>query len=195
MPRVRWIRYLLFTTPVVLVGILLYLLLELFIPRSSYFQYFIGDPNRWEAAGPWRLNKIRVIYLWSFDKDGGKFFKTAYRDKDEKIRLLNIFVGDYLQESKFPPTIMKDTEGNTINVQDYNYPLHVGSHIEVSHIYSAKYSEKNEKELCNLNEKVRVFCDKVKVFLDQKKHNGEYIRSKRFPSGYDLISLSIKEVD
>lgn len=90
---------------VVLVIVLLFLVsllsFRLLLPVDPAQPYFTPGGARLGGVR-WLLGEFQPVYLYSFEKNEDYFIKVAYRDKKNKIKLIDVFVGGSSEGVKIP---------------------------------------------------------------------------------------------
>jgi len=119
----KWVRGLVLLMLVLWIGVG-YFAVRVFLPINPVAPYFLPSVSA-VANLHWPMARFQPVYLWKYNKNDGVFFKVAYRDGSQKIRLADVFVG-----------------GKWIG-EDYlalatNSSLHFGERIEIVYLEDTK---------------------------------------------------------
>jgi len=68
------------------------LALRLVLPVNPRQPYFSATEDR-AGSMHWGVGYFQPVFLWAFEKGDGIFFKVAYRDVKNKIRVMNVSLG------------------------------------------------------------------------------------------------------
>ena len=171
---------------------ILWLLLNLFVPKSLRPPYFVDYPHEInEGAMKWKFDLIKPIYLWSFQKDNGIYLKVIYRDKKGRITLADVFAAGSYKGIDLKRSVLsiKGKIIGDINDKNYKYPFKFGDRIGIEYLSSVNVFPKRINDLiCFANSRANLLCQKARLLVrDPALEDFNYWGKP--PKGFNLISL------
>ena len=129
------------------ISLLLFFVATIIIPKDPIYPYWL-DKSEYQInlkETGWILGKVRPVYLLHYSKDGAYYFVGGIRDNRGKVKLLNIFVGEKIGNSRMQlPKIFNKETGEYINYSEYKDLIRnfkFGSQMEISFISFGKVTD------------------------------------------------------
>ena len=125
-------------TLLVAVGLIFWLLSRLIIPISPVSPYFPVNLGRVSEIH-WVIGRYQPVYLYSFENRGDLYIKAVHRDAKNKIRFMDIYMGNKNGQSGLTPIISGNEGQETVvnSIKDYEKNFKFGQRILIYYISSA----------------------------------------------------------
>lgn len=133
---------------VALIGALCMLAVRIILPINPLKAYIpIGQDSPMDFYN-WTVGQFQPVYLYSFNKGNDGYIRTVYRDAKNKIRFLDLFVGNKnMAGGQFVSVANEKKELQTVNkVQDYNRYIGFGRRIKVGYLRNVTTMQDNISE-------------------------------------------------
>jgi len=125
--------FLMIPTFLIIIAVLFYYYL---LPKNPLFNYFPEKSGRYPELR-WEFNHFQPIYLYSYKDKEGVFIKSLYRNKDKKLRLVDLYLGGNkagidLPLASYTPD---DSEKETVtSVEDIREKFNIGDRFKVAYV-------------------------------------------------------------
>jgi len=115
--------FLMIPTFLIIIAVLFYYYL---LPKNPLFNYFPEKSGRYPELR-WEFNHFQPIYLYSYKDKEGVFIKSLYRNKDKKLRLVDLYLVEDIREKfnigdrfkvAYVSNVFPDLEGDIIGFND-----------------------------------------------------------------------------
>ncbi len=173
----KLLRVILFLSIIIFVFLIVILVFNyVVVPLKPKNAYFIPPSSR-IARTEIELAKFQPIYLLSFKKDGGYYYKCVYRDSNGSIKFVDVFLGGFLQGEYYEMAYLKvEDEGKKIESEGYSRIFNFGEQIGVEYFTSSNLGnlspESFEEFVCKKNINVCLIINFI------KSQDGELIYQK-----------------
>lgn len=142
-----------------------WLALRAYLPINPVNPYFPNTDDRIGAVH-WNLGEFQPVYLFSFSNKNDYFLKVAYRDADQKIRLMNVLVGRSGVDS-IPFSIIGTDVNNPVEVSsvgEYGKYFKIGSRVHITYLRNVLKRPGDAVDIIEPNaENTKGMCDLSKT--------------------------------
>ncbi len=164
------------------------------VPKNPSEPYF-PEVNQRISAVSWRLGEFQPIYLFSYEKGQGLYFKVIYRNNEGKLTLMDIFLGGKLDNEEYPMVYYYNgkeiVNKDAITFGSFKYPLKLGQRIRIMYLIDAGNWEA-EAAFCS---QVKLICQYAKLITkDGGNSNLEFYDTSILPKDKVLPALSVHDL-
>jgi len=189
---------------VLLGGVFVWLMVNLVFPVNPANSYFPSNDDRLGGIH-WNLGKFQPVYLFSFASMDNYFIKVAYRDGQQKIKLMDVLVGRKGTDSiPFSKVVLKDGGGTADigGIGEYGKYFKAGDRIYITYLRNVlkrpgdqldiiEPNAENTKGVCGLS---KMLCFSLKLALANATKLWDFPIIKNFPNDILFPGISLSKI-
>ncbi len=185
---------------IMMVGIVIFLIFNKVIPVNPVTGYFLNRTDNMEYFN-WEIKYFQPVYLSSTSKDNKHYFKVAYRDMKNNIKVMDLLVGQSGTESgSFVRVATSEGLADIEKLSDYSKYVSFGKRIRVSYIRNVlkrsdgstpeiiEPTDLNVSVICNINPQN---CLPIKVARENPEPLWNFSITEKFPKETDFPVMLI----